>query len=49
VTNREDTDDLPLGVEMLYKARDKYPWRKMQTLYPFSLDGVHARWPTPWP
>ena len=33
-------NDLALGVEMLYKARDKYPWRKMQTLYPFSQDGV---------
>ena len=33
-------NDLPLGVEMLYKARDKYPWRKMQTLFPFTLDGV---------
>lgn len=33
-------NDLPLGVEMLYKARDKYPWRKMQTLFPFTLEGV---------
>jgi threonine dehydrogenase-like Zn-dependent dehydrogenase len=33
-------NDLVLGVEMLDKARDKYPWRKMQTLYPFTLDGV---------
>ncbi len=33
-------NDLPLGVEMLYKARDKYPWRQMQTLFPFTLDGV---------
>ena len=33
-------NDLALGVDMLYKARDKYPWRKMQTLYPFSEDGV---------
>jgi threonine dehydrogenase-like Zn-dependent dehydrogenase len=33
-------NDLALGVEMLYKARDKYPWRKMQTLYPFDEDGV---------
>lgn len=33
-------NDLPLGVEMLYKARDKYPWRKMQTLFPFTEDGV---------
>ena len=33
-------NDLALGVEMLYKARDKYPWREMQTLYPFDEDGV---------
>jgi threonine dehydrogenase-like Zn-dependent dehydrogenase len=33
-------NDLPLGVDMLYKARDKYPWRKMQTLFPFTVAGV---------
>jgi threonine dehydrogenase-like Zn-dependent dehydrogenase len=33
-------NDLPLGVEMLYKARDRYPWRKMQTLFPFTIEGV---------
>lgn len=33
-------NDLPLGVEMLYKARDKYPWRAMQTLFPFTTEGV---------
>jgi threonine dehydrogenase-like Zn-dependent dehydrogenase len=33
-------NDLPLGVAMLYKARDKYPWRKMQTLFPFTVTGV---------
>lgn len=33
-------NDLPLGVDMLYKARDKYPWRKMQTLFPFTEEGV---------
>jgi threonine dehydrogenase-like Zn-dependent dehydrogenase len=33
-------NDLPLGVDMLYKARAKYPWRKMQTLFPFTVDGV---------
>lgn len=33
-------NDLPLGVEMLYKARDKYPWRDMQTLFPFTVEGV---------
>ena len=33
-------NDLALGVEMLYKARDRYPWRKMQTLFPFTIEGV---------
>jgi threonine dehydrogenase-like Zn-dependent dehydrogenase len=33
-------NDLPLGVDMLYKARDRYPWRKMQTLFPFTVDGI---------
>jgi threonine dehydrogenase-like Zn-dependent dehydrogenase len=33
-------NDLPLGVEMLYRTRDKYPWLAMQTIYPFSEDGV---------
>jgi threonine dehydrogenase-like Zn-dependent dehydrogenase len=33
-------NDLPLGVEMLYRARDKYPWRSMQTLFPFTVEGV---------
>lgn len=33
-------NDLALGVAMLDKARDRYPWRRMQTLYPFDEDGV---------
>jgi threonine dehydrogenase-like Zn-dependent dehydrogenase len=33
-------NDLPLGVDMLYRARDKYPWLDMQTLYPFTEQGV---------
>jgi threonine dehydrogenase-like Zn-dependent dehydrogenase len=33
-------NDLPLGVDMLYRARAKYPWFDMQTLYPFSEDGI---------
>jgi len=33
-------NDLPLGVDMLDRARDKYPWLDMQTLYPFDADGV---------
>ena len=30
----------PLGVDMLYRARNKYPWYEMQTLYPFDEDGI---------
>jgi hypothetical protein len=33
-------NDLPLGVDMLDRARAKYPWYAMQTLYPFDVDGV---------
>jgi hypothetical protein len=25
---------------MLYRAREKYPWLEMQTLYPFSEEGI---------
>ena len=33
-------NDLPLGVDMLYRTRAKYPWFDMQTLYPFSEEGI---------
>ncbi len=33
-------NDLPLGVDMLHRARKKYPWLDMQSLYPFDEDGV---------
>ncbi len=33
-------NDLPLGVDMLHRARSKYPWLEMQTLYPFDKDGI---------
>ena len=33
-------NDLPLGVDMLSRTRDKYPWLDMQTLYPFTEDGI---------
>jgi len=33
-------NDLPLGVDMLYRTRGKYPWLEMQTLYPLSEDGI---------
>lgn len=33
-------NDIALGIQMLDIARDRYPWREMQTLYPFTPDGV---------
>jgi threonine dehydrogenase-like Zn-dependent dehydrogenase len=33
-------NDLALGVQMLDRARDRYPWLEMQTLYPFDEDGL---------
>lgn len=33
-------NDLPLGVDMLYRNRAKYPWLEMQTIYPLDEDGV---------
>ena len=33
-------NDLPLGVDMLYRTRNKYPWLEMQTIYPFSEEGI---------
>ena len=31
---------LPLEVDMLYRAREKYPWFDMQTLYPLTEEGI---------
>ena len=42
-------NDLPLGVDMLYKARDKYPWRKMQTLFPSRWRASRTPWRRQWP
>lgn len=33
-------NDLALGVDMLDRARDRYPWRRIQTLFPFTEEGV---------
>jgi len=33
-------NDLPKGVDMLWQARDRYPWLDMQKLYEFSEDGI---------
>jgi threonine dehydrogenase-like Zn-dependent dehydrogenase len=33
-------NDIPLGISMLDRARDRYPWHKMQTRFPFTEEGV---------
>jgi threonine dehydrogenase-like Zn-dependent dehydrogenase len=33
-------NDIPLGIAMLDRARDCYPWNDMQTLFPFSEAGI---------
>jgi len=33
-------NDLPLGVAMLDRARDRHPWLEMQTLFPLTEQGV---------
>jgi threonine dehydrogenase-like Zn-dependent dehydrogenase len=35
-------NDLPLGVDMLHRTRNKYPFKKMQTLFPFTAQGIKA-------
>ena len=33
-------NDIPQGVAMLDRARDRYPWYEMQTLFPFTEAGL---------
>jgi threonine dehydrogenase-like Zn-dependent dehydrogenase len=33
-------NDVPPGIAMLDRARNRYPWAEMQTLFPFSEEGV---------
>lgn len=33
-------NDLPAGIDMLDRARDRFPWRRMQTEFPFTEAGV---------
>jgi len=33
-------NDLPKGVDMLWQARDRYPWLETQTLFDFSEAGI---------
>jgi threonine dehydrogenase-like Zn-dependent dehydrogenase len=33
-------NDIPHGIDMLDRARERYPWYDMQTLFPFTEAGV---------
>ena len=33
-------NDIPLGIDMLDRTRDRYPWYRMQTKFPFSEEGI---------
>ena len=33
-------NDIPLGIDMLDRARDRYPFYEMQTLFPFTETGI---------
>src|SRR5690349_655833 len=33
-------NDIPLGIAMLDRTRDRYPWYEMQTLFPFTEHGI---------
>ena len=33
-------NDIPLGIDMLDRARDRYPFYEMQTLFPFTESGI---------
>ena len=35
-------DDMPLGIDLLDRTRQRYPWAQMQTLFPFDEEGVYA-------
>ncbi len=35
-------DDIALGIDMLDRARDRYPWGEVQTRFPFTEAGVQA-------
>jgi hypothetical protein len=33
-------NDIPKGIAMLDRARDRYPWLEMQTRFPFTEQGI---------
>ena len=32
---------MPAGIAMLQRAAQRFPWDQMQTVFPFSEDGLH--------
>lgn len=33
-------NDIPLGIEMMHRAADRYPWQLLQTTFPLSEKGI---------
>ncbi len=33
-------NDIPLAIDMLDRARDRYPWDRIQTCFPFTEEGI---------
>jgi threonine dehydrogenase-like Zn-dependent dehydrogenase len=33
-------DDIPKGIAMLHRGRERYPWYEMQTIFPFAEQGI---------
>jgi hypothetical protein len=33
-------DDMPVAIDMLQRAGERFPWGEMQVVFPFSEDGV---------
>ncbi len=33
-------NDIPLAINMLNRARDRYPWHRMQTCFPYTEEGI---------
>ena len=33
-------NDIPLAIDMLDRARDRYPWGRIQTCFPFTEEGI---------
>ena len=33
-------NDIPLGIQMIHRVAERYPWHLMQMQFPFSEEGV---------